>query len=130
MNNSGKRVLIIDDNPDITKSMRILLGLLGHDVQTASNGPDGLETAAAYQPDVVLLDIGLPVMDGYAVARALREQAGGSDMAIIAVSGWGDERTLAESNRAGFDEHWIKPIGAAEIAAFMTHAPSRERSRD
>lgn len=114
-----KRILLIEDNVDIATAMRVLLHVLGHDVQSAHTGARGLQIAAEFRPEVVFLDLGLPVMDGFAVARALRMMPGGDAMVIIAISGWGDERTVAQAKEAGFDRHWLKPLGRAELEGFL-----------
>lgn len=114
-----RRILVVDDNLDIAKAMRLLLEAIGQDVEVANTGPRALELAGAGKPELVFLDLGLPVMDGYDVARALRAQPGGRELRIIAISGWGDEKSRARSAASGVDEHWLKPIALAEIEAFL-----------
>jgi signal transduction histidine kinase/DNA-binding response OmpR family regulator len=102
------RVLIVDDNVDAADSLAMLLGLLGHEVDLAYDGPSALEAAGRFQPQVVLLDIGLPILDGYEVARRLRTAS--PELLLIAVSGYGQESDRERSRQAGFDQHLIKPV--------------------
>lgn len=104
------RILVVDDNADTAKGLARLLKLLGHDVRTAHDGPEAIEVAQAHQPEVVLLDIGLPSMDGYEVAKRLREHGANRDCIIIAISGYGQEDDRQRGREAGFDHHLVKPI--------------------
>src|SRR4051812_33168956 len=104
-----RRVLIVDDNEDMARGMARLLKLLGHAVATAHDGPSAVEAARSHRPDYVLLDIGLPGMSGYEVAKRLRED-GFLDTVIIAVSGYGQEEDRRRSKLAGFDHHLVKPL--------------------
>jgi CheY-like chemotaxis protein len=104
------RTLIIDDNVDGAESLAVLLKTLGLEVRTAYDGPAGLSVAAEFQPEVVLLDIGLPRMDGYEVARRLRGQPGLTGMLLIALSGYGQDEDRQRSREAGFDHHLLKPV--------------------
>jgi PAS domain S-box-containing protein len=106
----ASRILVVDDNADGAKGLARLLKLLGHDVRTASDGPEAIEAARAYRPDIVLLDIGLPGIDGYEVARRLREDERCRSSVIIAVSGYGQEEDRRRAREAGFDHHLVKPI--------------------
>jgi PAS domain S-box-containing protein len=106
----GSRVLVVDDNVDTAQGLGKLLKLLGHEVQTAFDGPTAIELARTYKPEVVLLDIGLPGMDGYEVASKLRQEACCKDAVIIAVSGYGQEEDRRRSREAGFDQHLVKPV--------------------
>ena len=114
-----RRVLVVDDNPDITMGMQTLLEVLGHDVRIANRGPDALCIADEVRPDLVLLDLGLPMMDGFEVARELRKHPGGAAIHIIAVSGWGDDKSRERSSEAGCDEHWLKPVGIKELTKYF-----------
>ncbi len=104
------RVLVVDDNQDSARSQARLLTLLGQEVEVAFDGAAALERFAGFRPDVVLLDIGLPGMDGYEVARRLRAMPGGADALLIAQTGWGQEEDRRASAAAGFDAHLVKPI--------------------
>jgi signal transduction histidine kinase/ActR/RegA family two-component response regulator len=105
-----QRVLIVDDNADAAESMAMLLRALGHEVRTAPDGPAALERARAFQPDMVLLDIGLPRMDGYEVARRLRGEAGLCKVLLVALTGYGQDEDRRRTREAGFDHHLVKPI--------------------
>jgi len=104
------RILVVDDNVDMVRGLVRLLELLGHDVQTAYDGPTAIETARVHRPEFVLLDLGLPGMDGYQVATRLRQEQGSQDAVIIAVSGYGQEDDRCRSREAGFNHHLVKPI--------------------
>jgi PAS domain S-box-containing protein len=107
---SAARVLIVDDNADLAQSTAELLKLSGHDVQTAYDGPSAIEAARAYRPDVILLDIGLPGMDGFDVAGRLRQEQELENTVIIAISGYAEKVDRSRSREAGFDHHLVKPV--------------------
>jgi signal transduction histidine kinase/ActR/RegA family two-component response regulator len=109
----GERVLLIDDNEDITDLFAMFLELSGFDVRTAHDGPSALRVAAAYQPTVAVLDLGLPVMDGYEIAAKLREQLGRAAPRLIAMSGYGRKDDLDRTRAAGFEQHLVKPVDSA-----------------
>ena len=104
------RILVVDDNLDTARGMAKLMKLIGHDVATAHDGPLALELAREFGPEIVLLDIGLPGMDGYEVALRLRREASCEDALIIAASGYGQEEDIRRSKAAGFDHHLTKPL--------------------
>ena len=108
--NRCSRILVVDDNVDTARGMEILLKLHGHDVHAANDGRAALQAAEALRPDVVLLDIGLPGMDGYQVAAKLREDQNLKGTVIIAVSGYAQEEDRRRSRAAGFDHHMVKPV--------------------
>jgi CheY-like chemotaxis protein len=107
---SGHRVLVVDDNRDAAISLAMLLRMLGHDVQTAHDGASALTLAISYRPDMVFLDIGMPGMDGYEVARRLREQPALEGVVLIALTGWGQQADRLRTAEAGFDHHLVKPL--------------------
>jgi CheY-like chemotaxis protein len=109
------RVLVVDDNRDAADSLAMLLQLDGHEVHIAHDGPAALAAAGEFAPQVVMLDIGLPGLDGYGVARALREQPGTRDILLVAISGYGQEEDRQLSHEAGFDYHFVKPIDFLEV---------------
>jgi len=113
------RVLVVDDSPDAAESLAKLLRLAGHEVLVAHDGQRALEIAAADRPTVMLLDIGLPGMDGYEVCRRMRQQ-GFSKARIIAVTGYGQDRDRQRSREAGFDSHAIKPVDPSELMKLVT----------
>jgi len=99
------RILVVDDNVDAARGLSLLLKLLGHEVTVAHDGSEAIDTARRRQPDFVLLDIGLPGMDGYEVASRLRQEECGKDSVIIAISGYGQAEDRSRSKRAGIDHH-------------------------
>jgi CheY-like chemotaxis protein len=101
---------VVDDNVDAAESVAALVRLWGHKVRLAHNGPEGFRAAEEFQPEVVLLDIGLPGMNGYDVARRLRQQPASRDALLIAVTGYGHEEDRRRSAGAGFDHHLTKPV--------------------
>jgi CheY-like chemotaxis protein len=104
------RVLVVEDNRDSADSLRMLLELFGHDVAMAYTGPDGVDAARQTPPDVVLCDIGLPGMDGFAVATALRGNPATADVRLIAITGYGREEDVRRAREAGFNHHLVKPV--------------------
>jgi CheY-like chemotaxis protein len=104
------RVLVVDDHRDSGISLAALLRLGGMEVQVAHDGPSALEAARAFGPEVVLLDIGLPGMDGYEVARRLRAQAATREAVLVAVTGYGQDEDRERSRQAGFEYHLVKPV--------------------
>jgi CheY-like chemotaxis protein/two-component sensor histidine kinase len=110
-----QRILIVDDNADAADALDALLRSLGHETRVAYDGPQALKAAQDFRPDTVLLDIGLPGLSGYEVARRLRELKGNETTKIIAVTGWGQEGDRALSREAGFDVHLVKPVDEAVL---------------
>ncbi len=115
--NAPRRLLVVDDNRDAAVTMAMLLKLAGHQTSVAHNGKDTLAMLDDVQPEVVLLDIGLPEMDGYELARRIR--AIRDDVCLIAVSGYGQAEDRVRSRAAGFDEHFIKPVDSEVLLAFI-----------
>jgi CheY-like chemotaxis protein len=110
------RILVVDDNRDAADSLGMLLQILGADVRIAHDGPQALDACEAYDPAVVLLDIGMPGMDGYEVARRIRGRFAGRQPTLVALTGRGQEEDRRLAREAGFDRHLIKP---AEIGALQ-----------
>jgi PAS domain S-box-containing protein len=115
-----RRVLVVDDNRDAAASMVALLQAAGHEVRDAHDGPEGLRVAFEFEPEVILLDIGMPGMSGLEVARELRRRAGQPPPRIIAVTGWGQERDRTLTREAGFDFHLTKPVNHVELDVLMS----------
>lgn len=113
------RVLVVDDNVDAAKSLRILLKLQGAQSEMVHNGPDALEAVERMQPNVVLLDIGMPGMDGYEVARRIRSSGGYDELKLIALTGWGQEEDRQKTREAGFDHHLVKPADIAKLRELL-----------
>ena len=113
------RVLVVDDNRDAADSMASLLRAMGHDVRVAYGGVDGLAQAGTFVPQIALLDIGMPDMDGHALARAIRALDVGPTMLLVALTGWGQHDDRERSRAAGFDEHVAKPIDVATLERLL-----------
>jgi CheY-like chemotaxis protein len=117
---------VVDDNVDAANSLCLLMRSMGHTTQAAYDGPSSLAAAPVFLPDVIMLDIGMPVMNGYDVARALR--AGGHPFVIVAVTGWGHEAAKRQAREAGFDHHLVKPVAESaliELLARVAHTHGR-----
>ena len=115
----ARRILVVDDNADSAESLAMLLRLSGHDVKTVFDGGAAVETAEAFAPDVVLLDIGLPVLNGYEAAERIRRGPRGSVLVLVALTGWGQEDDRRRSKEAGFDAHLVKPVDPAELLRLL-----------
>jgi two-component system CheB/CheR fusion protein len=114
-----RRVLVVDDNVDASLSLAKLLELAGHEVRVAHDGPTAIDLAQVYRPDIVLLDIGLPQLDGYEVARRLRQQPAMERALLIALTGYGNDEDHRRSREAGFDHHLVKPVDPAAIQQLL-----------
>lgn len=112
---SAKRILIVDDNRDGAASLAMLLKVLGNETRTAHDGLQGVEVAESFRPDAIVLDIGLPQLNGYEVCRRIRAQQWGKQILIVAATGWGQEEDRRRSKEAGFDHHFVKPVDAAQF---------------
>ncbi|MEJ7849199.1 MAG: PAS domain S-box protein [Pyrinomonadaceae bacterium] len=106
----GRKILVVDDNMDSAESLSMLLQMKGNEVCMAHDGREAVETAAGFLPQVILLDIGLPVLNGYEAAREIRQQPWGKNMILIALTGWGQDEDRQRSKDAGFDSHMVKPV--------------------
>jgi len=116
-------ILIADDNQDALESLAQLLQLAGHRVHQACDGLQALALAGQVRPELMLLDIGMPELDGYEVARRVRAQEWGRAMVLVAVTGWGQESDRARSREAGFDSHWVKPLDTHKLSALLSALP-------
>jgi PAS domain S-box-containing protein len=119
-----RRVLVVDDNQDATETLELLLQLWGHEVQSALNGPEALARAVEFRPEIILLDIGLPGMSGYDVARELRNLPGFRDVFIVAVTGYGQDSDRIHSQEAGFGHHLVKPVQPEVLQELIASAPA------
>jgi CheY-like chemotaxis protein len=119
----GHRVLVVDDNQDAAESIRTLLELLEAEARVAFDGAQALALFREYDANVVLLDIGMPGMDGYEVARALRERHPDRNVQIVALTGWGQDQDRARTRAAGFDRHLVKPVDFATLEALFESLP-------
>jgi CheY-like chemotaxis protein len=115
----GRRVLVVEDNPDGLEALLALLELLGYATAGAGDGPAAIEAAARFRPAIVLLDLGLPGMDGYEVARALRAEPAQAGVVLVALTGWGAETDRVRTAEAGFDHHLTKPVDPDELESFL-----------
>ncbi len=113
------RVLVVDDNRDAVKSLAMVLKLTGHKVETAYDGREAVDAAAMFKPDVVLLDLGLPKINGYEACRQIRDQEWGRNIKIIAVTGWGQDDDRKKTNDADFDRHLVKPVKPAVLLELL-----------
>jgi CheY-like chemotaxis protein len=114
------RILVVDDNLDSAASLAMLLTLEGNETRTANDGLEALDVAATFRPDVILLDIGMPRLNGYEVCRRIRQQAWGKNMVVIALTGWGQEEDKRRSLAAGVDSHLIKPVDHAALKKLLS----------
>ncbi|MCK8490210.1 PAS domain S-box protein [Spirosoma sp. RP8] len=117
---AAQRILVVDDNADAALMLSVLLRLKGYEVHSRQSGQAGLEAVEQLKPGVVLLDIGMPGMDGYETARAIRQQSGGRDIVLIALTGYGGDEDKQRAREAGFDEHLIKPVDLGVLTALLT----------
>jgi signal transduction histidine kinase len=122
-----QRILVADDNADAAEALSLQLELAGHEVRTAHDGISALELAADFQPDIVLLDLGMPRMDGYETARQLRLTAAGRRMNLIALTGWGQQQDRDRTAAAGFDAHLVKPLDEAQLFRALANAVEANR---
>jgi PAS domain S-box-containing protein len=125
---SGKRLLVVDDNRDAAESLAMLLRLQGHEVRVAYSGQAALEDAHSFQPDLIFLDIGMPGMDGYEVARRMRQQPGLEDVVLAALTGWGQPEDRRRTAEAGFDHHLVKPPDPKVVEGLVAGLKRSERA--
>ena len=123
------RLLVVDDNRDSADSMSMLLRTLGAEVTTAYSGEAALEHLDAFRPGAILLDIGMPVMDGNEVARRVRERPEQRGVLLVALTGWGQEEDVTRTRESGFDDHWIKPVELATLRKLLLSLDGAVASR-
>jgi len=121
---SKRRILVVDDNRDSAASMAMMLKLQGSEVRTAHDGLEAVDLAAKLRPQVILMDIGMPKLNGYEATRRIREQPWGRDVVIIALTGWGQEEDRARSKEAGCDGHLVKPVDLADLEKLLMELES------
>jgi CheY-like chemotaxis protein len=122
-----RRILVVDDNEDAAETLGLLLDTMGHDVRVTHDGPAALEAVNDFTPDVVFLDIGMPGMNGYEVARRMRAIAELDATVLVAVTGWGQDEDRERSREAGFHLHVVKPVDAAGLRSLLASVGDRER---
>jgi PAS domain S-box-containing protein len=125
-----RRVLVVDDNLDAAESLAMLLELGGHETRMAHDGEEAIAAAAAFRPDVVLLDIGLPKLSGHEAARRIRAEPWGRSLLLVALTGWGQAPDRRKSDEAGFDHHLVKPVDAERLDALFASLPARSAGGD
>jgi CheY-like chemotaxis protein len=114
------RILVVDDNHDSALSLAMMLSIMGHETRTAHDGESAVATAETFLPDVILLDIGLPKLNGYEVAQRIRESSWGQSMFLIAVTGWGQEEDRQRSSEVGLNVHMVKPVEPAALERLLS----------
>jgi two-component system CheB/CheR fusion protein len=122
---SGLRVLIVDDNRDAADSLAMLLRISGAQVHVAHDGPGALDALVAHRPDVALLDIGMPGMNGYELAAQIRSRPEGRRTTLVALTGWGQEEDRRRSQAAGFEHHLVKPVAPRLLQALLASLQPR-----
>jgi CheY-like chemotaxis protein len=121
---AARRLLIVDDLRDSADSLAMLMRIMGHEAHTAYDGEEAMARAAQLQPEVVVLDIGMPKPDGFDVCRHIREQPWGKGAVLIALTGWGREDDRRRTEDAGFNHHMVKPVDASALVALLSSLPS------
>ena len=116
------RLLIVDDNRDATNGLATLLASEGLEIRTAHDGLEALKVAESFRPDVIVMDIGLPNLTGYEVARRIRGQPWGKDIVLIALTGWGQAESRNKSREAGFNHHLVKPVETESLARLLSES--------
>jgi CheY-like chemotaxis protein len=125
-----RRILVVDDNVDSAKTMSLMLGVLGNEVATAYDGLQALEEVARFHPDVILMDVGMPHLNGYEAARRIRESSACNGLKIVALTGWGQETDRQKSFEAGCDAHLVKPVSLDDLNKLLnSFAMNEARSR-
>jgi CheY-like chemotaxis protein len=122
-----RRVLVVEDNADAREALCTALRLDGHEVHEAADGPAGLEAAVRLSPDVALLDVGLPGLDGYELAQRIRAGEAGSRMLLVALTGYGQADDRRRAVASGFDVHLVKPVAPERLAEVLSGAPAATR---
>lgn len=116
---TSRRILVVDDNRDSATSLAMLMELTGNETHTAHDGEEAVEAAATFRPDVILLDIGLPKLNGYEAGRKIRQQPWSKGMVLVALTGWGQEEDRQRSREAGFDGHLVKPVDLSDLEKLL-----------
>ena len=114
------KILVVDDNHDSALSLAMMLSIMGHETRTAHDGESAVTTAEMFLPDVVLLDIGLPKLNGYEVAQRIRQSSWGASMFLIAVTGWGQDEDRQRSSEVGLNVHMVKPVEPSALEKLLS----------
>ena len=120
---TARRVLVVDDNQDAAESLAMFLKLTGHDTHIAHDGLEAVEKAEQLSPDIILLDIGLPKINGFEAARRIRAQSREKKLVLVALTGWGQDADRQKSREAGFDAHVVKPIDPDALTSLLSEFP-------
>ena len=124
---SVPKILVVDDNEDCAESMSLLIEEMGADVKIANDGKSALKVFLEFQPSIAFLDIGMPDMDGYELARRLRELAEGRNVNLVALTGWGQDEDRRRSKAAGFNHHFVKPVDSDQLRQYIAkHSQIKE----
>ena len=121
---AGRRILVVDDNEDAATALAEALVDLGHAVEVAYDGPQALAKLETFSPDIALLDIGLPLMDGYELARRIRNEPRLSGIRLVSITGYGQHSDKVRAQEAGFDVHLVKPVDLVVIERVIADAPN------
>jgi CheY-like chemotaxis protein len=113
------RILVVDDSKDGADSLSVVLNMMGAESCATYDGPSALEKVRSFRPTIILMDIGMPDMDGHEVARRIRADADNATIRLIALTGWGTDAERRRSEAAGFDEHWVKPVEPDKLKALV-----------
>jgi CheY-like chemotaxis protein len=116
---SPRKILVVDDNVEAAEALSMLLGIIGHETQIAHDGPQALDAVREFEPDVVLLDLGLPGMTGFEVCREIRATPRQKSPMVVALTGWGQESDRKKSRESGFDHHLVKPVDYDALADLL-----------
>ena len=119
-----RRILVADDNPDAASSLGVLLEMMGHEVCIVHDGVKAVDGAATFRPDIILLDIGMPQLNGYDACSRIREQPSNKDILIVALTGWSQDDKKQRSQQAGFDFHLIKPVELPALEKLLRDYPA------
>ena len=122
---AARRILVADDNVEAATSLAMLLQLMGHEVQAVHSGPDAVSAGAEHRPQIVILDIGMPGMNGYDACREMRQQPWAAEAVFIALSGWGQDEHVERARAAGFHHHLVKPVEFEVLRDLVGAAPQR-----
>jgi CheY-like chemotaxis protein len=129
MSPPGQRVLLVDDNADSSEPLSLLLQAKGHETRVAVDGTEAMTVADDFQPNCVVLDLGLPGIDGYEVARRLRQRPYGAQLTLVALTGWAGKDVRTKAAEAGFDYHLVKPVNWEELEHIVTAVGAQPRLR-
>ena len=124
------RILVADDNVDSATSLAMFLEMLGNDVRTANDGMEAVDVAAQFKPDVILLDIGMPKLNGYNACRSIRQQPWAAKAFIIALTGWGQDEDRRRSLEAGFNHHLVKPMDPAVLEELLAEQQAQAQAAE